>query len=99
MTATTDLLDAARKRWDQTKDDLTLAQHDVERVKREQEEVAGQLKELGYDPDGDLDGQQLREKVEGLNEDVASVEAILANGESALPEGEAGDTEPISSEG
>ena len=98
MTETTDLLDGLRTRWDQAKADLRLAQHDVSKTKEQQQQVATQLRELGYDPDGDLDGQ-LREKVEGLNEDVAGVEAILANGESALPEGEAGDTEPISSEG
>ncbi len=97
MTATTDLLDAARKRWDTAKDDLRLAQHDVERVKREQGEVAGQLKELGYDPDGDLDGQ-LREKVEALDGSIKDVEAILANGEGSLPDGETESSEPINSE-
>ena len=95
---TTDLLDEQKKTWDQTKDDLRLAQHDVSRAKEQQHEVATQLRELGYDPDEDLDGQ-LREKAEGLGGSIKDVADILANGEGALPAREAKQSEPIHSEG
>lgn len=97
MTATTDLLDEARKRWTQAQDVLRLATRDVERAKEEQTQVATQLRELGFDPDGDLD-EQLRVKGEALNAAIADVEKILADGESAIPLGETEHAEPISSE-